>query len=124
MSCSQREPNNPHLWELKSPHPPAERRGGNGDRSPARPGDRLALELRVTNHGTPDATARASLIAPPGWSASPHAAEAAIATGETGVLRFVVEVPPGAHGRHVLRADLKLGARRFGQIAEALGDVA
>jgi hypothetical protein len=36
----------------------------------------------------------------------------------------VVEVPPGAAGRHVLCADLTLGERRFGQIAEALVDVA
>jgi len=35
----------------------------------------------------------------------------------------VVEVPPGAHGRHVCCAELTLGERRFGQIAEALVDV-
>jgi hypothetical protein len=39
------------------------------------------------------------------------------------VLRFSVEVPPGAAGRHVLCAELALGERRFGQIAEALVDV-
>jgi glyoxylase-like metal-dependent hydrolase (beta-lactamase superfamily II) len=93
-------------------------------RNPARPGDRLPIELRVTNHGTRDAVARASLVAPPGWSASPGEAEASVVAGESGVLRFVVEVPAGAAGRHVLCAELTLGERRFGQIAEALVDVA
>jgi glyoxylase-like metal-dependent hydrolase (beta-lactamase superfamily II) len=90
----------------------------------ARQGDRLPIELRVTNHGSRDATARASLVAPTGWSVTPGAAEAAIAAGQGGVLHFVVEVAPGAAGRHVLCAELSLGERRFGQITEALVDVA
>jgi glyoxylase-like metal-dependent hydrolase (beta-lactamase superfamily II) len=93
-------------------------------RNPARPGDRLPIELRVTNHGTHDATAHASLVAPPGWSVSPGTARAAIGAGESGVLPFVIEVAPGAAGRHVLCAELTLGERRFGQITEALVDVA
>ena len=39
------------------------------------------------------------------------------------MLRFSVPVPAGAAGRHVLRADLTLGDRRFGQVTEALVDV-
>src|SRR5262249_47899272 len=54
-------------------------------RTPARVGDRLPLELRVTNHGTRDATARGSLVAPPSWSVSPGATETTIAAGESGV---------------------------------------
>ena len=50
--------------------------------NPARPGDRLPIELRVTNHGAADATARASLVAPPGWSVSPGEATTAIAPGD------------------------------------------
>jgi glyoxylase-like metal-dependent hydrolase (beta-lactamase superfamily II) len=92
-------------------------------RSPARPGDRVRLELRVTNHGARRATARASLVAPPGWSPAPDAGSAEVAAGETGVLRFEVTVPPKAAGRTVLCAELTLGERRFGQIAEALVDV-
>ena len=92
-------------------------------RNPARPGDRLPIELRATNHGTADAIARASLVAPPGWSVSPGEITTTIAAGESGVLRFVVEVPAGAAGRHVLCAELALGERRFGQIAEGLVDV-
>jgi glyoxylase-like metal-dependent hydrolase (beta-lactamase superfamily II) len=93
-------------------------------RNPARPGDRLPIELRVTNHGSRDAVARASLVTPPGWSVSPGATETAIAAGESGALHFVVEVAPGAAGRQVLCAELTLGDRRFGQIAETLVDVA
>jgi hypothetical protein len=92
-------------------------------RNPARPGDRLPIELRVTNHGTADAIARASLVTPPGWSVSPGEATTSIAAGESGALRFVVEVPAGSAGRHVLCAELALGERRFGQIAEGLVDV-
>jgi hypothetical protein len=40
------------------------------------------------------------------------------------VLRFGVTVPAAAAGRTVLCAELTLGERRFGQIAEALVDVA
>ena len=40
-------------------------------RNPRPRGDRLSLELRVTNHGTREAVARASLVAPPGWSVAP-----------------------------------------------------
>ena len=92
-------------------------------RNPARPGDRLPIELRVTNHGTADAIARASLVTPPGWSVSPGEATTTIAAGESGTLRFVIEVPAGSAGRHVLCAELALGERRFGQIAEGLVDV-
>lgn len=93
-------------------------------RNPAAPGQSLALELRVTNHGATAAEARASLALPPGWQALPVLTSMEIAAGETGVLRFSVTVPAGAAGRHVLCADLTLGDRRFGQVAEALVDVA
>jgi uncharacterized membrane protein len=92
-------------------------------RSPAQPGDRLALELRVTNHGVQDASARASLVLPAGWSVSSGEETARIAAGESAAVRFVVEIPSDARGRHVLCAELTLGERRFGQIAEALVDV-
>jgi hypothetical protein len=78
----------------------------------------------VTNHGTREAAARASLVPPPGWSVTPGEATLPIAAGETGTLRFVVEVAPGVKGRQVICAELSLGERRFGQIAEALVDVA
>jgi hypothetical protein len=49
---------------------------------------------------------------------------AEIAASASGALRFEVAIPPDARGRHVLCAELTLGERRFGQIAEALVDVA
>jgi glyoxylase-like metal-dependent hydrolase (beta-lactamase superfamily II) len=92
-------------------------------RAPVAPGARHDLELRVVNHGTRSAEARASLALPPGWTAKPAYAAVELASGETGTLRFAVTVPAGATGRHVVCADLTLGDRRFGQIAEALIDI-
>lgn len=93
-------------------------------RTPARPGDRLPLELRVTNHGAGSAVARAHLALPPDWTATPAEATAEIGAGQTGTLTFEVVVPPQAPpGRHVLCADLTLGDRRFGQLAESLVDL-
>lgn len=88
------------------------------------PGQRLGLELRVTNHGARDAVARAGLVAPPGWTVAPPEASGTVAPGETGTLRFTLAVPEAAAGRSVVCAELTLGERRFGQIAEALVDVA
>ncbi len=93
-------------------------------RSARKPGERLDLELRVTNHGARAAEARAALALPPGWAALPAEATAEIGPAETGRLRFVVTVPSGAAGRAVLCADLTLGDRRLGQVCEALVDVA
>ena len=45
-------------------------------------------------------------------------------TAPGGSLRFAVPVPGRAAGRHDVSADLTLGERRFGQVAEALVDVA
>jgi glyoxylase-like metal-dependent hydrolase (beta-lactamase superfamily II) len=92
-------------------------------RSAPAPGGTLALELRVTNHGAAAAEARAALALPPGWSAEPAAAAAPVGPGGTAILPFAVAVPAGAAGRHVVCADLTLGERRFGQVAEALVDV-
>ncbi len=93
-------------------------------RSAPKPGERLDLELRVTNHGARAAEARATLAVPPGWRVEPAETTAAIDAASTGVLRFAVSVPHDAAGRHVLCADLTLGERRFGQVTEALVDVA
>ena len=45
-------------------------------------------------------------------------------TAPGGSLRFAVPDPGRAAGRHDVSADLTLGERRFGQVAEALVDVA
>jgi hypothetical protein len=93
-------------------------------RSSLAPGEQLPLELRVTNHGLRTAPARAVLVVPPGWEARPAEAVAEIDGGETAALAFVVSAAPDATGRAVLCADLTLGDRRFGQVTEALVDVA
>ena len=64
------------------------------------------------------------LALPSGWEAHPAEATREIGADETGVLRFVVSVPSDAAGRAVLCADLTLGDRRFGQVTEALVDIA
>jgi glyoxylase-like metal-dependent hydrolase (beta-lactamase superfamily II) len=92
-------------------------------RSSLAPGERLPLELRITNHGPRTALARAVLAVPPGWEARPAEAVAEIGGGETAVLAFVVSATPDASGRAVLCADLTLGSRRFGQVTEALVDI-
>ena len=72
-----------------------------------------------------DAIARASLVAPPGWSVAPGEATPAIARRrERARSGSWSRCAPGATGRQVLCAELSLGERRFGQIAEALVDVA
>ena len=92
-------------------------------RSAARAGESLRLELRVTNHGPRDASLWAGLALPPGWLATPAEAETSIASDEEGAVTFDVQVPPDAGGRSLLCADVTLGERRFGQIAEAIVDV-
>jgi glyoxylase-like metal-dependent hydrolase (beta-lactamase superfamily II) len=69
----------------------------------ARAGDRLSLELRVTNHGTSEAAAHASLVAPPGWSVAPGEVTLPIAAGETDTLRFRGRGRTGRRGRQVIR---------------------
>ena len=50
--------------------------------------------------------------------------EREVAGGASVGLRFSLVVPDDARGRNVLCADLTLGERRWGQVAEALVDVA
>jgi len=94
-------------------------------RSTAKPGDRLLLELRVTNHAPRDAILQASLALPDGWTASPSEAELPIHANQDGAVTFAVTVPrDSTAGRHVLCADVTLGDRRFGWLPEALVDIA
>ena len=46
-----------------------------------------------------------------------------IYAGRDGSVTFAVDVPADAQGRHVLCADVTLGERRFGWLAEAIVDV-
>ena len=88
------------------------------------PGDTLALEVRVTNHGPVSEEARVALVAPAGWEVEPAMAVAAIAPDASGALPFTVRVAPdAAPGRSIVLADLVLAERRYGQRAEAIVDV-
>jgi hypothetical protein len=94
-------------------------------RSAAAPGRQLALDLRVTNLGPEPAALEAALDLPPGWASEPTRAATTVEPGAESVLPFAVSVPAAAvAGRHVLTADVTLAGRRWGQLAEALVDVA
>ena len=93
-------------------------------RTRAWPGQLLGFDLRVTNHSPRPAALRASLALPPGWEFKPAVVEREVAGGASVGLRFSLVVPDDASGRNVLCADLTLGERRWGQVAEALVDVA
>ena len=93
-------------------------------RQAIRPAEEFRLELRVTNHAGHAQGAKAHLVLPEDWTASPAEASADVAVGEMAALRFIVSVPANAEpGRRVLVADLTLGERRYGQRAEAIVDV-
>jgi glyoxylase-like metal-dependent hydrolase (beta-lactamase superfamily II) len=93
-------------------------------RSTARGGSNLQLELRVTNHAADAEIVRGTLSLPADWTASPASAEASVEPGAEGVLRFSVDVPSTAAGRHVVCAEVAVGDRRFGQACEAIVDIA
>jgi glyoxylase-like metal-dependent hydrolase (beta-lactamase superfamily II) len=93
-------------------------------RTQAWPGQLLGFDLRVTNHSSRPAALRASLALPPGWESKPVVVEREVSGGSSVGLRFSLIVPDDASGRHVVCADLTLGERRWGQVAEALVDVA
>jgi glyoxylase-like metal-dependent hydrolase (beta-lactamase superfamily II) len=93
-------------------------------RSQASAGEKLALELRVTNLGAEAAAFEVALDLPAGWMAEPAAVAATIEPGGELVLPFRVAIPAGAAAaRHVLTADITLANRRWGQLAEAIVDV-
>jgi glyoxylase-like metal-dependent hydrolase (beta-lactamase superfamily II) len=94
-------------------------------RSASAPGGRVELELRVTNLGPEPARLETVLDAPPGWTADRPSASATVARGTEAVLPFALSVPPdAASGRYVVTADVTFAERRWGQLAEALVDVA
>jgi hypothetical protein len=94
-------------------------------RSAAAPGRQLDLELRVTNLGPEPAALEAVLDLPQGWMTEPTRAATVVEPGAESVVPFAVSVPAdAAAGRHVVTADVTLAGRRWGQLAEALVEVA
>ena len=89
----------------------------------AAPDTFIAVEVRVHNHAARDAVARVELVLPPDWTAQQEVAEGDVEARGEDRFAFRVFVPPEARGRAVLCADVTLGERRLGQLAEALVDV-
>lgn len=91
----------------------------------ARPGEAIALDVRVTNLGPAARRAVVELLVPEGWGVEPEQRSVDVGAGRMESLRFSVAVPtPAGPGRHLIAADLRLGERRYGQRAEAIVDVA
>ncbi len=84
----------------------------------------VAIEVRLTNLGPEPAAALVTIDPPPGWSAQPDRATGRIAPDAEEAFAFELDVPAGTpSGRHVITADVTLGDRRWGQLAEAWIDI-
>jgi hypothetical protein len=88
----------------------------------ATPGEPLDLAVRVVNHLGGPTTARAQLRLPDGWESEDVANPVEIGGGAQGEIRFRVVVPrdEASGARHVITADVSLGARHFGPVAEGI----
>lgn len=89
-------------------------------RSRIRPGTRLTLEVDVRNPHPRAELAEVELVLPAGWSVSPAERRFELLAGQSALVQFDIEPsgPPVRRAR--LAADLTVGSRRFGQVAEAL----
>src|SRR5262249_35745627 len=89
-------------------------------------GEPLDLRVRVVNHLGSPTTARSQLRLPDGWECEDVANPVEISGGAQGEIRFRVAVPrdEAAGARHVVTADVTLGPRRFGPVAEGIVQVA
>jgi glyoxylase-like metal-dependent hydrolase (beta-lactamase superfamily II) len=85
-------------------------------------GQTIPLEVRIVNHLDRPTVARAAARLPVDWTCEPASESADIAAGATGVLRFRIAAPPYAKpgARHVISAEVTLGERRFGPVAEGI----
>ena len=83
-------------------------------------GEPLALAVDVRNPHPKAERAKLELVLPPAWSAAPAERSIELPAGHSAIVEFEV-VPSGPPVRRArLAADLTVGARRFGQVAEAL----
>ncbi|HEY3080100.1 MAG TPA: MBL fold metallo-hydrolase [Chloroflexota bacterium] len=89
-------------------------------------GETVPLEVRIVNHLDRPTVARAALRLPADWTSQAETDSADIAPGSTGALRFRITAPPYAKpgARHVISAEVSLGERRFGPVAEGIVRVA
>lgn len=88
----------------------------------ARPGTATAISVCIVNHLRTTATAHVMLRLPEGWTGKAVENDVAIDRGVEAVLRFDVTPPDTAAAgeRYMLAADVTLGERRFGPVAEGI----
>ncbi len=86
------------------------------------PDEPTPIEVRIVNHLSSDAAARAVFRLPAGWSCDPPDGEVTIPRGGQGTLPFLLTAPAGSLGpkRHVIAAEVTLNGRPFGPVAEGI----
>jgi glyoxylase-like metal-dependent hydrolase (beta-lactamase superfamily II) len=90
-------------------------------RTTVRAGAAFELVAEVRNPHAGNEAASVRLQTPAGWSAEPSAYDVGFDSGGRGEARFTVTAPAGARVRRArVAADLTVGSRRLGQLAEAL----
>ncbi|WP_158890936.1 MBL fold metallo-hydrolase [Amycolatopsis anabasis] len=88
------------------------------------PGEPVRFQVEARNPFATEEEVTVRMAAPAGWSCAPAEATATVAGKATTTFEFAVTPPAGTACRRArLAADLTVGARRFGQHAEALVDV-
>lgn len=90
--------------------------------SAVRRGDNLVVDVEVRNHHAHDALAAIRLVVPEAWQSTPGAHGRVLLSSEVVRFRFTVAIPETAEidVRHLVFADVELGERRFGHVAEGL----
>lgn len=85
------------------------------------PGEEMFLEVEVRNPAASREEVAVTMSWPPNWARRAATATVTLEPGEHGWLKFDIVVPdvPAVH-RAVITADLRVGDRRYGQLAEAL----
>src|SRR5690606_13512843 len=85
------------------------------------PGEEMFLEVEVRNPAASREEVAVTMSWPPNWARRAATATVTLDPGEHGWLKFDIVVPdvPAVH-RAVITADLRVGDRRYGQLAEAL----
>lgn len=84
------------------------------------PGEPLELEVIARNPGPEEGEALVRLVAPAGWSVEPVERRLTLGAGEERTVGFRLTPTPHAVRRARVAADLSVGDRLYGQVAEAL----
>jgi len=94
-------------------------------RTRCRPGDELALTLTVVNHARCTRAARLEVMGPAGWEIAPKFLEVELPPRAQVERQVVVRVPKtAAPRRYVFTTDVTMDGERFGELFDALVDVA